>query len=89
MKVEQIPASKVKIAERRKPNHLACPVICEWIRCIKGTKTASRGFYHINAVDTVTHWQVVGCLESIFRAAPVPVLDAMLHQFPFSIRGFH
>ena len=54
VKVEQMPASKANIAERRKPNHLACPVICEWIRCIKGTKTASRGFYHINAVDTVT-----------------------------------
>ena len=45
--------------------------------------------YHINAVDTVTQWQVVGCVSKISEAYLIPVLEAMLHQFPFRILGFH
>src|ERR1022692_982919 len=43
----------------------------------------------INAVDTVTQWQVVGCVETISENHLVPVLESMLHQFPFRILGFH
>jgi transposase InsO family protein len=45
--------------------------------------------YHINAVDTVTQWQVVGCASRISEQHLLPVLEAMLHQFPFRILGFH
>jgi hypothetical protein len=45
--------------------------------------------FHINAVDTVTQWQVVGCVETISENHLVPVLESMLHQFPFRILGFH
>jgi len=43
----------------------------------------------INAVDTVTQWQVLGCVGRISEQHLVPVLEAMLHQFPFRILGFH
>jgi hypothetical protein len=45
--------------------------------------------YHINAVDEVTQWQVVGATAQISEAWLLPVLAAMLSQFPFRIRGFH
>lgn len=45
--------------------------------------------YHINAVDEVTQWQVVGAAPCISEAWLEPVLTAMLRQFPFRIRGFH
>ena len=45
--------------------------------------------YHINAVDTVTQWEVVGCTETISERHLIAVLEAMLHQFPFKILGFH
>jgi transposase InsO family protein len=45
--------------------------------------------YHINAVDTVTQWQVVGCTSKISEAYLLPVLEAVLAQFPFAILGFH
>jgi transposase InsO family protein len=45
--------------------------------------------YHINAVDEVTQWEVVGAAAQISEAWLIPVLDAMLAQFPFRIRGFH
>jgi len=48
-----------------------------------------KGVYHINAVDEVTQWQVLGAAAQISEAALLPVLEAMLRQFPFRIRGFH
>lgn len=45
--------------------------------------------YHINAVDEVTQWQVVGASAQIGEQGLIPVLEAMLAQFPFRIRGFH
>jgi hypothetical protein len=31
----------------------------------------------------------VGCVETISERHLIPVLEAMLHQFPFLILGFH
>jgi hypothetical protein len=45
--------------------------------------------YHINAVDEVTQWEVVEAVEQISEAFLLPVLERMLAQFPFRIRGFH
>jgi hypothetical protein len=55
----------------------------------QGQKDGKAGVYHINAVDTVTQWQNVGCVETISERHMLPVLEAMLHQFPFRIMGFH
>ena len=55
----------------------------------QGDTDTRKGLYHINAVDTVTQWQGVGCCETISKAHLIPVLEAFLHQFPFRIRGFH
>jgi transposase InsO family protein len=48
-----------------------------------------KGIYHINAVDEVTQWEIVGATALISEAGLIPVLEAMLEQFPFRIRGFH
>jgi len=40
-------------------------------------------------VDEVTQWQVVGATAQISEAWLMPVLEAILAQFPFRIRGFH
>jgi len=40
-------------------------------------------------VDEVTQWQIVGAPEQISEAWLMPVLEAMMEQFPFHIRGFH
>jgi hypothetical protein len=55
----------------------------------QGDLDGAKGVYHINAVDEVTQWQVVGATTQISEAWLVPVLEAMLKQFPFRIRGFH
>ena len=80
---------QVGIGERRKPDPRGQP---GWIRVDtvhQGDRDGQPGLYHINAVDTVTQWEIVGAVEMISERYLVPVLEAMLHQFPFRIRGFH
>jgi hypothetical protein len=45
--------------------------------------------YHINAVDEVTQWEVVAATPQISEYWLIPVLEQLLEQFPFTIRGFH
>ena len=56
---------------------------------LNGDADGKKGGYHINAVDAVTQWEVVGCTEEISEACLMPVLEAIPHQFPFEILGFH
>jgi hypothetical protein len=55
----------------------------------QGDSEGVKGLYHINAVDEVTQWEVVGATAQISEAWLIPVLEAMLEQFPFRIRAFH
>jgi hypothetical protein len=48
----------------------------------------TKGVYHLNAVDEVTQWQVVGAVEHISEAWLEPLLLSMPEQFPFRILGF-
>ncbi len=82
-------ASAVSIGERRKPESRGRPGYLRVDTVHQGDTGSRKGIYHINAVDTVTQWQIVGCCETISEAHLLPVLEAILHQFPFRIRGFH
>ena len=79
----------VAIGERRKPDPQGRPGYLRVDTVHQGDWDGAKGVYHINAVDAVTQWQVVGCASKISEAYLIPVLEAMLHQFPFRIRGFH
>ena len=82
-------ARQVPIAERRKPDPRGQPGYLRVDTVHQGRHDGQPGLYHINAVDTVTQWQVVGCVRTISERHLVPVLEAILHQFPFRILGFH
>jgi len=79
----------VSIGERRKPDPQGQPGFLRVDTVHQGDWNGAKGVYHINAVDTVTQWQVVGCVSKISEQFLLPVLEAMLHQFPFRILGFH
>lgn len=55
----------------------------------QGDREVGLGLYHINVVDEVTQWQIVGATPHISEAWLLPLLEAILEQFPFRIRGFH
>ena len=82
VRVEPTRASQVNIGERRKPEPRGKPGYLRVDTVHQGHQDGQPGLYHINAVDTVTQWQVVGCVETICERHLLPVLEAMLHQFP-------
>ena len=81
--------AQVAIGERRKPDPQNRPGYLRVDTVHQGDLDGVKGLYHINAVDEVTQWQVVGATAQISEAWLIPVLEAMLAQFPFGIRGFH
>jgi transposase InsO family protein len=81
--------AQVAIGERRKPEPEGQPGYLRVDTVHQGDLERAKGVYHIDAVDQVTQWQVMGCTAQIGEAWLLPVLEAMLEQFPFQIRGFH
>jgi hypothetical protein len=55
----------------------------------QGDWDGEKSVYHLNAVDAVTQFEAVGCTPRINAENLKPVLEAMLHQFPFPILGVH
>src|SRR6476469_6628635 len=79
----------VSIGERKKPDPKGRPGFLRIDTVHQGDWDGAKGVYHINAVDTVTQWEVIGCASRISEQYLMPVLEAILHQFPFVIVGFH
>jgi hypothetical protein len=79
----------IPIGERRKPDPQGRPGYLRIDTVHQGDQDGVKGLYHINAVDQVTQWQVVGATPHISEAWLLPLLENMLEQFPFRIRGFH
>jgi len=89
VKFDHTRASQVSIGERRKPQPKGRPGFLRIDTVHQGHKDGEPGIYFINSVDTVTQWQNIGCVETISERHMLPVLEAILHQYPFRILGFH
>lgn len=77
------------IGERRRPDPAGKPGYLRVDTVHQGDLNGVKGVYHINAVDEVTQWEIVGATAQISEAWLKPLLECMLEQFPFRIRGFH
>jgi len=82
-------ARQVPIAARRQADPRGQPGYWRVDTVHQGHPDGQPGLYHLNAVDTVTQWQVVGGVPTISERPLVPVLEAILHPCPFRILGFH
>jgi len=82
VRVEPTRASQVRIGERRKPEPLGKPGYFRIDTVHQGHQDGRPGLFHIDAVDTVTQWQVVGCVETISERHLLPVLEAMAAGVP-------
>ncbi|MCL6545296.1 MAG: hypothetical protein K6T61_08695 [Bryobacteraceae bacterium] len=79
----------IAIGERRRPEPKGRPGFLRIDTVHQGDFDGGKGVYHINAVDEVTQWQVMTATPKISELWLIPVLEAMIAQFPFPIRGFH
>jgi transposase len=78
-----------RIGERVKPRPQGQPGFIRVDTVHQGDQEGRKGVYHINAVDEVTQWEVVASLERISENHLAGILEDILSQFPFQIRGFH
>ena len=79
----------VPIGERRKPSPEGKPGYIRVDSVHQGDQDKEKGVYHINLVDEVTQWELVGCVEGISEAFLAPLLEMLLKQFPFRLIEFH
>jgi hypothetical protein len=79
----------IPIGERRKPQPNGTPGYLRIDTVHQGDQDGRKGIYHINAVDQVTQWEIVAAVPQISEFWLLPVLEAILMQFPFVILGFH
>ena len=79
----------ILIGERRRPQPHGVPGYLRIDTVHQGDQDGRKGIYHINAVDEVTQWEIVAATPQISEIWLLPVLEAILEQFPFVIRGFH
>jgi hypothetical protein len=79
----------IPIGQRRKPRPLGQPGYLRIDTVHQGDKDGVKGIYHINAVDEVTQWEILSATPQISEYWLIPLLERLLEQFPFVIRGFH
>jgi hypothetical protein len=79
----------IPIGQRRKPRPQGQPGYLRIDTVHQGDKDGVKGIYHINAVDEVTQWEIVAATPQISEYWLIPLLERLLAQFPFVIRGFH
>ena len=80
---------KVNIGERRKPFPQGRPGFLRVDSVHQGDLDGIKGLYHINLVDEVTQFQFIGSVERISEHYLLPVLEALITSFPFTIQAFH
>jgi hypothetical protein len=81
--------TSVAIGERRRPAPEGRPGYIRIDTVHQPERDGVKSVYHINAVDEVTQWEVLGGVAKISEHYLIPALKAMLQQFPFRILGFH
>ena len=77
------------IGERHKPVPEGKPGFLRIDTVHQGDLAREKGVYHINVVDEVTQWEIVGAVEGISEYFLAPLLKDLLAQFPFRIIEFH
>jgi hypothetical protein len=78
-----------RYGERRPPNPNGRPGYLRVDTVHQGDYESEKGVYHINTVDCVTQWEIIGCVKRISEHYLEPILEDLLSQYPFVIRGFH
>jgi transposase InsO family protein len=82
-------AVSVSIGIRKKPNPQGKPGYIRVDSVHQGDQDGEKGVYHINLVDEVTQWEIVGAVEKISEQYLATLLEELLDQFPFRIINFH
>lgn len=87
--IEKTIPVKNSIGQRRKPDPQGKPGHLRVDSVHQGDLDKEKGLYHINIVDEITQWEIVGSVARISEYYLAPLLEDLLEQFPFVVKGFH
>src|SRR3989339_313981 len=76
---------KRSIGTRKKPSPNGRPGYLRVDTVHQGDRDKAKGVYHINIVDEVTQWEIVGAVEGISEAFLEPFLEKLLASLTFAI----
>ncbi|KKW05613.1 MAG: hypothetical protein UY39_C0055G0005 [Candidatus Kaiserbacteria bacterium GW2011_GWC2_49_12] len=82
-------AVSTNIGERKKPMPYGKPGFIRVDSVHQGDRGGEKGLYHINFVDEVTQWEMIGCVPQITDEYMEPLLEKVLAMFPFVVINFH
>lgn len=87
--IKKTNSRQIPIGERRRPEPEGRPGFLRVDTVHQGDYEKKKGVYHINIVDEVLQWEIVGCVEKISEYYLKPLLEALLEQLPFKALNFH
>jgi len=79
----------ISIGERSKPEPNGRPGFIRVDSVHQGDFEGEKGVYHINSIDEVTQWEIIGATERISEKYLLPVLKSIINSYPFKIIEFH
>ena len=83
-----IPVNR-QIGKREKPRPNGQPGFIRIDTVHQSGLDGKKGIYHINAVDEVTQWNVIVCVEKISEQCMIPALRSIIEQFPVRVQAVH
>jgi len=87
--IKKTQSRQIPIGERTKPEPEGRPGFLRVDTVHQGDYDKKKGVYHINIVDEVIQWEVVGCVEKISEFYLEALLEDLLSILPFKIINFH
>jgi transposase InsO family protein len=79
----------VNIGVRQKPQPNGMPGFIRVDTVHQGDRSLEKGVYHINTIDEITQFQLIGAVERITEEFLIPLLKKIIAAYPFEILGFH
>lgn len=79
----------VAIGQREKPLPEGRPGFIRIDSVHQGDRLKLKGVYHINSIDEVTQFELIGAVEQITEEFMLPLLLKLMESYPFIILSFH
>lgn len=87
--VKKTQSKQVSIGKRKKPRPEGKPGYLRVDTVHQGDYGSKKGIYHINIVDEILQWEVLGAAKKISEYFLEPLLNDLLEEIPFVIVNFH
>ena len=86
---EKTRPTAIAIGLRQKPRPEGRPGFIRIDSVHQGDKGKIKGVYHINSIDEVTQFEVIGAVENLTEEHLLPLLERLIAEYPFVILNFH